>query len=310
LSAEYSVKLDEDALASFWTLTGMLLFGLALIGGGIVIGFVKKEFLKLYNFIALGAFLVYVIVFISVFPPVQAEVEWLPTVYYYTGNDRAVIIAITIISIIAIAAIPLLLGKKRDVNGKSNTKALTYGALSIALAFALSYVKFWTMPNGGSVTFASLVPIMLYSYMFGIRRGTIVGIIHGLLQFIQGPYILDAFQVILEYPLAFGFIGFTGLFKELHLFKGKLAPVNFFIGAIFAVILRFLMSFFAGAILWADWVPEVNPWVYSLAYNATYSFADLGIALAASALLFSSRNMRRIIDNPTVDAPQAETSGN
>ena len=67
----------------------------------------------------------------------------------------------------------------------TNTKRLVYGALCIALSFALSYVKLFSMPMGGSITLCSMLPLMLYAYRFGTPAGLLAGLAYGLLQLIQ-----------------------------------------------------------------------------------------------------------------------------
>ena len=61
------------------------------------------------------------------------------------------------------------------VDSKGN---LTFDAHSIALAgicvslsFGLSFIKLWEMPYGGSVTLVSMLPIMIYSYTYGMKKG-------------------------------------------------------------------------------------------------------------------------------------------
>ena len=51
-----------------------------------------------------------------------------------------------------------------------NTKVrlLAEAAVMLALAIALSFVKIWDMPMGGSVTLLSMLPIMLIA----IKNGT------------------------------------------------------------------------------------------------------------------------------------------
>ena len=70
---------------------------------------------------------------------------------------------------------------------QNKTKSLVYGALCIALSFALSYVKLFSMPMGGSVTLCSMLPLMFYSYRFGLSKGLLAGLAYGLLQLIQKP---------------------------------------------------------------------------------------------------------------------------
>ena len=50
------------------------------------------------------------------------------------------------------------------------------------MSFALSYLRIVKMPQGGSITIASLLPLMLYSFMFGTKKGVFAGLIYGVLQ--------------------------------------------------------------------------------------------------------------------------------
>ena len=46
-----------------------------------------------------------------------------------------------------------------------DSKSISYAAICIAMSFALSYIAPIHMPQGGSLTIASLLPLMIYSYM-------------------------------------------------------------------------------------------------------------------------------------------------
>lgn len=48
---------------------------------------------------------------------------------------------------------------------------------------------------GGSITLASMLPLMVYSYMFGARKGVFAGLIYGVLQFIQNPQVYEWMQI-------------------------------------------------------------------------------------------------------------------
>ena len=48
-----------------------------------------------------------------------------------------------------------------------DTKVLAEVAILVALATVLSYIRFVVFPQGGSVTLASMVPLVILSY----RRG-------------------------------------------------------------------------------------------------------------------------------------------
>ena len=125
-----------------------------------------------------------------------------------------------VLSAIVIAVIAVLAFLGGSENKQYNTKALTYGAICIALSFALSYIKFFQLPQHGSVTFASLLPLALYSYMFGTKKGVIAGIIYGFLQFIQSPSFYEPMQALLDYPIAFAAIGVAGIARKFAFLKG------------------------------------------------------------------------------------------
>lgn len=155
---------------------------------------------------------------------------------------------------------------------KDTTKKLVYSALGIALALVTSYIKLWEMPMGGSVTLLSMLFVCLIGYWFGLKYGVITGIAFGLLQFIIDPYMLSIPQVILDYPLAFGALGLSGLFCN--------KKFGLQIGYVIGVVGRFICSTLSGVIFFADYAPEgMNPWVYSIAYQGSYLGAELVLTL-------------------------------
>lgn len=215
---------------------------------------------------------------------------------YYSPymNDTALIISF-VAMLVALIAI-YFVGKRREVN---ETKSVVYGAIAIAMSFALSYVKLVDLPQGGSVTFASLLPLMIYCAMFGTRRGVMVCLIYGFLQALQDTYIIHPVQFMLDYPLAFGMIAASGIFFErTPIKKNKIAA--FIIGAIIAVVLRYLCHLLSGTFAFGAYAIDEGYGVdqffyYSLAYNS-FTMVDLAIDLAAGILLFLSRAFRRQMD--------------
>lgn len=194
---------------------------------------------------------------------------------------------VTAIVFMALIIIIYILGDKRKI---SDTRSIVYGAVAIALSFALSYIKFFEMPQGGSLTFASLLPLMIYCCMFGTRRGTIACLIYGVLQAVQDPYIIHPMQFLIDYPLAFGMIGISGIFIEKKVFKSK-KIIGFILGGIVAVIGRYICHVCSGVFAfhtWADLEKYSSVLVYSMAYNS-FAFADMAIALGAGAILFMSK---------------------
>ena len=141
----------------------------------------------------------------------------------------------------------------------------------IALSTVLSFVKFFSLPEGGSVTAGSMVPILWFSLRRGAKVGCTAGAIYGLVQLIFEPYVYNPVQVLLDYPIAFGALGLAGLFKKYHVF-----------GTAVGIAGRFVAHFLSGIIFFWTYAPEgMSPIVYSAIYNGGY----LGIELVISAVV-------------------------
>ncbi len=227
---------------------------------------------------------------------------------YYDGseggsevNDVALYCLAAALIVIAVAG-AFIFGRK-DKKG-FDTRTIAYAAVCIALSFALSYVGLH-LPQGGSVTFASLLPLMVYSYMFGVKKGVFAGFIYGILQAIQDPWIIHPAQFLLDYPIAFSMIGFAGLFANIKKFD-RMPQLRFALGAITASVLRYISHVFSGVFAFSAYAIDagMGAWVYSLAYNS-FVFADIAIVIVAGVLVFSSKNFVRFIsryNQPTVPA--------
>lgn len=68
---------------------------------------------------------------------------------------------------------------------------LTESAMMIAAATILSFVKLVDLPAGGSITLASMLPILLIAYRYGWAWGTLCGLVHGTIQFVIGSSVLS-----------------------------------------------------------------------------------------------------------------------
>ncbi len=128
-------------------------------------------------------------------------------------------------------------------------------ALCVALSFVMTKVNLFTMPQGGSVDF-ELVPLILFTYRRGWKWGIVAGITNGIMRILLGGYVYNPIQAILDYPLAYAFVGLA----DLH-------PI--WLGLIAAWAGQTASSVVSGAIFFAQYAPEgQNPWIYSLFYNA------------------------------------------
>ena len=180
------------------------------------------------------------------------------------------------------------------MNTKSHlrTRMLCEGALMVALAQILGYLKLAEAPNGGSITFA-MFPIILFAVRWGLRPGLMAGFLFGLLQLIfDGAYAWGWQSMLLDYLLAFTPLGLAGLFK------GK--PWGIFAGTVVGCAGRFLVHYISGVTIYKILVPTAfmnwtftSPSFYSIVYNGSYMLPNTVIALAIAALLY--RPMKRYI---------------
>ena len=77
--------------------------------------------------------------------------------------------------IVVIVILLLLIAMNGNGEKKTDIRALTVSSLMIALATVLGMVKLFSMPQGGSVTLLSILPIAVCGYLLGTRRGIMAG---------------------------------------------------------------------------------------------------------------------------------------
>lgn len=198
---------------------------------------------------------------------------------WYKYNSTALYVGAGLLVVGAILA-SLLLDKKGSL--KFDTKCLTIAGVCVSLSFVLSYIKLFDPPTGGSITLASLLPVMVFAYIYGVKKGLLIGFIYGILQAVQEPWIVHPAQFLLDYPIAFSFVGLAGVLNNFNVFK-NLHWLRFSIGAILGVLFRFVSSVIAGIFAW-----EATP-VVSLTLNAVILF-DVILVIAVGIMLFSSKS--------------------
>ncbi len=172
---------------------------------------------------------------------------------------------------------------------KNTTLILVECALMIAMATVLAMFKIFEMPQGGAVTCASLVPLVLVSYRHGLKWGVTTAFAHSLLQIIikfdappASTILAFAAVVLLDYVLAFGVLGTASFFGRV--FQNRTLSVAF--GAIVVCVLRFLCSFTSGILIWYSYAPPGVPvWFYSLYYNGGYMIPETIITAVVSVIL-------------------------
>ena len=165
-------------------------------------------------------------------------------------------------------------------------RALCEGAIFVALAFVLSFVKLFELPNGGSLT-PAMFPILLYGLRWGLPRGLIAGFVFGLLQLIfDGAYAWGWQSMLLDYLLAFTPLGLAGLFK------GKAWGI--FPGTVLGCAARFVIHYISGVTIYRIIEPTAVPGfgtfdnasLYSLVYNGSYMLPNTLLALLLAGVLY------------------------
>ena len=164
--------------------------------------------------------------------------------------------------------------------------ALCEGALMVALAFVLSFVKLYELPSGGSLT-PAMFPVLLFALRWGVGRGLMAGFVFGLLQLLfDGAYAWGWQSMLLDYLLAFTPLGLAGLFR------GKAWGI--FPGTLVGCLGRYLIHHISGVTIYRIIEPTAipglgtydNPHLYSLVYNGSYIIPNMVLALLIAGALY------------------------
>ena len=164
-------------------------------------------------------------------------------------------------------------------------QALTEGAVMVAAATALSYLKLLELPQGGSVCIGML-PIFLFCARWGWKESFLTAFAYGMLQLIfDGAYAMGPTSMVMDYVLAFGVLGVACFFRK--------QKNGVFTGTVVGCVCRFVVHFISGVTIYRIYEPTqlfnttfTNPWIYSAAYNGSYVFIDMVLCLVITALLY------------------------
>ena len=161
-----------------------------------------------------------------------------------------------------------------------NSHRVAMGAMCIAIAFVLSCIRLYRMPQGGSITPASMLPLILFMVACGPLKGFIVGCVFGLLKLLADPYIIHPIQLLMDYPLAYGAM-ILGCLATLFPLKDQWKLP---IAVLLACIARWIMSVLSGVIFFAESAGEQNALVYSMVYNLSYMAPDALVCILVSCI--------------------------
>lgn len=195
-----------------------------------------------------------------------------------------ILLGVFVLSFAVFVTINARKSKKTSAPKPFNIKLLTFGGMCIALSFILSYIKLFSMPQGGSVTLASMFPILLFGFVAGPVPGIIAGTAYGFLQFFQDAFAAHWVSIILDYPVAFAGLGLVALIP----LKVKSLELRFVLGTLLAMSFRFLSHVISGAIFFAEYAGDINPWIYSATYNIGYLSVEFLITVVLGVILIKT----------------------
>lgn len=202
------------------------------------------------------------------------------------------------------------------------TRRLVESALLIAIAAVLeiiSKIVGLELPFGGTITLASMFPIVLIAYRHGVGWGFLSGFTYALIQMLLGAKTVAAMFLpgedqmvlwqalcvcLLDYIIAYTVLGLGGIFRN----KFKKPVVGLILGVLVALTVRYLVHIVSGAIFygaWAEWFftqdgfysigskildkfsdnPKGLAIVYSIFYNGLYMIPEIIITTVVAAIL-------------------------
>ena len=184
----------------------------------------------------------------------------------------------------------------------SAARRLVESAIMLAIATVLSFLKLVDLPYGGSITVASMLPIVIISYRHGVKWGLLTGLVFGIIQQLLGLNTLSYVTtwqsivavILLDYIIAFAAAGLGGAFR-----KTTSQPLAVLLGGLLVGIVRYICHVISGATVWAGLsIPTEAALIYSFGYNATYMIPETIVLMVvgyyiASVLDFRKENVTR-----------------
>lgn len=219
------------------------------------------------------------------------ETEAAEQAWSFLGKDATFWTMMAVLLVVGVAGY-LLTRRKSGKKSFWTAKTMAVGAMCMALSSVLSLIKLWSMPMGGSITPASMLPLLLFAYCYGVGPGMVLGALYGVMQFLLDGMAwaaLGAIPNLLDYPIAFALLGLAGVFRGS---KAKMIA-SFTLGCFG----RFMASFLSGFIFYGEYAPEgMNPVWYSLTYNGSYMLVECVICIVIGLFVGErlAKELRRV----------------
>lgn len=161
---------------------------------------------------------------------------------------------------------------------KWSTSLVVQTAMLVAISFVLSMIKFFHYPQGGSLSLASMLPLMLCGILYGPGVGMTAGLASGLLSLMTDFYVIHPAQLMLDYFLPNMVFGLSGILGA----TGKIRPA---LGALLMSIISVGCNVLSGVVFFAAYAGEMNVWVYSIIYNGSTNGVEALLSVAILLIL-------------------------
>ncbi|MBQ6172565.1 MAG: energy-coupled thiamine transporter ThiT [Clostridia bacterium] len=176
-------------------------------------------------------------------------------------------------------------------NRNNNLKRLALCAIMIALATVLSIFPTIKAPLGGSITIASMVPIMLVSFVYGPKWGVPVAVGYSVVQLLLDVAAVASWGLtpavfvgclLIDYIIAFSVLCVCGFFT-----LKKTTLVRVILGTLTAGMLRYFAHFVSGYLFFGAWAEEgFSPFTWAIVYNGAYMIPEIAICIVVMIALY------------------------
>ena len=174
---------------------------------------------------------------------------------------------ITVGALAVLLAVGLYVSRRRV---KWDARMLAKAAICVALSFLLGLIRLFRMPMGGSVTLASMLPLVLFTCAFGPLEGILIGCATGMLYLFVDPYVIHPLQLLVDYPMAYAAAALCGIARKLPIREKFRLPA----ACLLAYLGRLSMAVLSGVVFFAEYAGDQGALAYSLAYNAGYLWPE------------------------------------
>lgn len=177
------------------------------------------------------------------------------------------------------------------------TRIMAECAVMVAMSAVLQMIPFIKLPQGGTVTLASMVPIVFIALRHGVKWGLLTSFVGSLVQMLLGginpppteTFFWFAMVVLLDYVIAYTVLGLAPFFAKP--FRNQLVGAG--VGAFSVTLLRYICHIISGILIWHVYAPEGQPvWLYSISYNGSYMIPEMIITVIVVVLLWKFVAMR------------------